>query len=917
MIDGLVKTIKVSAQVLAQNSTQVAAEKSGPWGAVVEEFWQLVDEIWMELVVVAVCLALLVARSIPSLDKGTVAMKQKRAPLAPKTAVAKLQPDGPADKGQCRPAQQETVQRQVRQLAATLADKSTDATALYQDLVATHGSQLRDFVSDDQARTLYLALISHAANTGRERLQGIIGDMQELGFPRNLAFYASVMKLYTTMQQYRDVLRIHDLMAKDGVEPDRMMYICLLNAAIACDESDKALQLFGTIVKLGVPSVRTYMTILRVHTKRGDWMAAAKLLTEMKDAGAKPDNLVLNHVLGLCVQVGQLPMAEEVAKTWWPLVDVVSCNILLKGCAQKADSGKAEALLQQMLKEGPEPNLISLNTVMDCSVRSLQLLSSPHDRRKARMLASAEKEPSDPDGVGSNPVLAVAKRPWELLDMIVERGLTPDRYTCSTLVKGMHLAGCSVVEIDRVVALLKRVGSHALQDDASTGSKGEHANSRLLEVLFNTLLDACVTAKDLDRMAEIFSLMRSFKAGVSAVTFGTLIKAFGQAGKLNRCLEVWEEMGRAQLRPTAVTYGCLIDACLRNDDLDEAMRAFERMPQDGVTPNAVIYTSLIRGFARAGQPLRALKFYREMRERSIDATTVTFNSVLDIIARQLSEPQKLTEVIEDMRVADVAPDVITYSILIKASCNAGKLDNALMLFDQLRDGGLAFDTVAFNTLLLACSKAGRISDAERLFEAMCRLNMTPTNVTISILVKMYGRARALDKAIAAARWMEREHNEAPNLFVYTCLIQACAQNGQVKRSWEIFNEMLRRGIEPDGITYGTMIHGCVYLNKFDCAMCLVRQAYLKAQPPAGRPESCPLELHLLQPQRVVPLQAEVLGALLASLRRKRQMPFSQELEDLMVEFHLPVPPEAKTPSSAERSPTIPSFMPAEVQLPPE
>ena len=30
----------------------------------------------------------------------------------------------------------------------------------------------------------------------------------------------------------------------------------------------------------------------------------------------------------------------------------------------------------------------------------------------------------------------VAKRPWELLEQLVENGLEPDRYTCSTIVKG-------------------------------------------------------------------------------------------------------------------------------------------------------------------------------------------------------------------------------------------------------------------------------------------------------------------------------------------------------------------------------------------------------------------------------------------------------------------------------------------------
>ena len=52
-----------------------------------------------------------------------------------------------------------------------------------------------------------------------------------------------------------------------------------------------------------------------------------------------------------------------------------------------------------------------------------------------------------------------------------------------------------------------------------------------------------------------------------------------------------------------------------------------------------------------------------------------------------------------MQVASVPAAAVTYSILIKASCNAKKVDIALSLFRQLRRFGLAFDEVAFNTLL--------------------------------------------------------------------------------------------------------------------------------------------------------------------------------------------------------------------------
>jgi pentatricopeptide repeat protein len=781
--------------------------------------------------------------------------------------------------------------KQVHSLLANLLSKvgrnSLEIFEKYQDLVHRRQVDLRHYVDGDaRARTMYIALISSTVHVASHQLSecfshsrgvwkwtsSLLADMRNFGFSRNLDFYSSIIKVHVNAQYLQEALLIYNEMRADGIELDNNANICLLNVSVALGDSNKALQFFDNLSLLGPVSVRTYMTVLRVYGKNKDWRGAAQILDRMKANGTPPDNLVLNTVLGLCVTVGQVDPAEKLFDRWHTVGDVVSCNIVLKGFTQQAKMAKAEVMLKRMLIEGPDPNLITFNTMMDCAVRAMQVMSSSNGNDKR------------PDTDAGSIESASLHRPWELLDKLMELGLEPDRYTCSTLVKGMHVAGCTVAEIDRAVSLIRSVGADALKTSGTTAAHGIDSNARLVEVLFNTLLDACVTVRDLDRMGEIFQMMQEFKVGVSAVTFGTLIKAFGQAGRLTRCHEVWEDMRSAGIKATIVTYGCYIDACIRNDDLFGAEELFELMVAQGVKPNAVVYTSLIRGFAQSKQPGKALEFYRRMRREGIEATCVTFNSILDVVARQLSEPAALQEVMDDMRNASIEPDLMTYSILLKANCSSGNIGGALTLFRQIRSHGLVFDQVAFNTLLQACSKADQIAEAEEVFDEMCRLGITPSNVTTSILVKMYGKAHMLDKAISINDRMEREYGRKPNLFVYTCLIQACVQNKHVRQSWDIFNRMLTAGVEPDAITYGTVIHGCVYLNRFAMAMSLVRHAYMlpqKADADAG--VEIPFAVDALPIKSPVALQIEVLQMLLAALRRKDQATLASELEIIIAE----------------------------------
>jgi len=677
-------------------------------------------------------------------------------------------------------------------------------------------------------------------------------------------------------------------MRAEGLAPDREACICLVHTASALGLGTRALFFFREASRFGKPSMRTCMTLLRVFKNSPHWEGAIGFLEDMKAAGTAPDALALNCVLGICVSAAQLQAAEGVLRRWEDIADVISCNILLKGYAQQADLPGAEALLQRMLRRGPEPNVF--NTLLDCAVREIRARRSSSGKRSGNGVHSSTCSSSGGSG-GGDGAAGLARRPWELLELLEQRGLQPDRYTCSTLVKGLHFAGCSGVELDRAVALLRRLGPEGLQVPAQCTGKGgpslasragvqECNNTRLLEVLFNTLLDACAGLQDLDRMARVFAMMEEFGVSISAVTLGTLIKAFGQAGRLGHCREVVQRMQSMGVAPTVVTYGCYIDACVRAGDICQAEEAFHSMKEAGVQPNAVVYTSLIRGFSQANQPSRALELYRTMQQDKVEATAMTFNTVLNVLAAQVSDPELLSDVVDTMRKAGIMPDAVTYSILIKAGCNAGRLDGALASLRELRGSSLTADGVAFNTLLLACSRAERISDAEEVFAEMRSSGVVPTHVTTSILVKMYGRAKMLDRAVEVSEQMERECGRRPNLHVYTCLIQACVQNNQVRRSWELFNKMLRAGIQPDAITYGTMIQGCICSNKLEVAMDLVRHAYLLPLPREA-PLNCgsaPLALGELEMQKPVPLQPKVLRLLLMALRRKTLSALASELE---------------------------------------
>lgn len=796
------------------------------------------------------------------LSKPVRSMKAVHKP--PSNAVPSKRPDEELDNGRAPPpASNNNTRRDNNARSFRQAMTCLERYAM----VCHQGVNLHERTTVSQAY-FYLNLIGCIIQVGEQKLPKLPGvdgtadwirqickDIRESGLPRSTEqnsppqFYTALMRQFANAKLWSEVLVFREELQTDGVEPDTNCLILFMNAAINVNEDALALQLFRSLALLEPPSQRTYMTVLRVYTKRKDWEGAISLIEEMESLGSPPDNLVLNQVLGLCAAAGQSDATEKLLNDWDSIIDVVSCNSVLKAYASTGALPAADALLKRMLSLGPAPNIITFNTMMDCSFRCLQCMTSGSNKTTGNMAS----------------IRATAGRPWELFDQLIEIGLEPDRYTCSTIVKGMHLSGGSSEEIDRAIALLKRLGPAELRTGTAvagsssrlvTSNGRPEGNARLVEVLFNTLLDICSSNQDIDRMVQIFELMQSFGVGVSSITFCTLIKAFGQSGKLNQCHDVWSQMLAAEIVPTVITYGCYIDACVRNKATVAALKVFHSMSDHSIKPNAVVYTSLIRGLASAGQPAQAFAMYRHMRAAGVEPTSVTFNSVLDMVARKLSDPAVLQEVLDDMKIAPSATsnepwtkpagrgsktDTTAYCILINASCKTGQLNNAIMIFRQLRDEGITFDQGTFNVLLLMCAKAGRQAVVEEIFSEMCKLGMTPTNSATTIVLKMFSRGKDLEKCFEVLNAVEQGQGEKPNVHVYTCVIAACIHfsckptrtqsawqnswgNG-LERALEVFERMLQNAW-PDAIAYDTTISGCIQRKKLDAAMNLVHHALM-------------------------------------------------------------------------------------------
>jgi hypothetical protein len=141
---------------------------------------------------------------------------------------------------------------------------------------------------------------------------------------------------------------------------------------------------------------------------------------------------------------------------------------------------------------------------------------------------------------------------------------------------------------------------------------------------------------------------------------------------------------------------------------------------------------------------------------------------------------------------------------------------------------------------------------------MERHGVVPSNFTLGILVKMWGRARQLEKAFDAVDSLTKKYNFAPNKEVLTCLISTCLSNHAADRAYEVFERLKQSSYGADKKAYQTMILGLVRMGRSRDAAALVEEAFgFRPGAPRGR-----------LPQ---PLETETLESLFRTLSQQKLM----------------------------------------------
>eukprot|EP00927_Polykrikos_kofoidii_P002714 TRINITY_DN11086_c1_g1_i7.p1 TRINITY_DN11086_c1_g1~~TRINITY_DN11086_c1_g1_i7.p1 ORF type:complete len:1555 (+),score=374.19 TRINITY_DN11086_c1_g1_i7:77-4741(+) len=598
----------------------------------------------------------------------------------------------------------------------------------------------------------------------------------------SLLVFSCAVKVLTASKSPERICALYEDDESETLVLDDALYGQLIKAAVHAGQLNLARKIFK---RSRNPDVQNYMSLIRACGQEGDVAQALELLGQLRERG-EADVSACNCALDVCVSTGDLQAARRLFDEMLSggQVDVVSFNILLKLCSSSGErdtfSADVDALVETMRRCGLKPNTATYNSILSGAM-----------------------------AVGD------FSRAWRTIGCMENCSGSIDAFTITILFRGYRRER-QVIDartFDRVMELLKR---HSVKID---------------DVLVNAALEACGCLRD---PAKLISALEMFEKGgwvaskqCAMHTRGLLIKAYGQSGLLDTARKVWSEATH-DVGASEQLYGQMIDVLVSNDCLDDALSLFEKMKhdhRDHITSRgfSVAYAMIIRGFAQRKECHRALRCYEEMKHNGVEIGVVVFNTLIDACSR-VGDIDAAASVFRDMLRVNCGPDLITYSTLIKGYCVRGEIDKAMELFALMRKKGITPDAIVFNSLLDGCAKKQMPAACERVMKEMEEASITPSNHSVSILVKLYGRCGDVDAAFRVFEEMPQKYGFKANVAVYTCLMSTCIGNGRLDLAMDLHARMIHEGTYPDEKTYSTLLRGALKVGVAENCSLLLRTA---------------------------------------------------------------------------------------------
>ncbi|KAF6166222.1 hypothetical protein GIB67_031006 [Kingdonia uniflora] len=620
---------------------------------------------------------------------------------------------------------------------------------------------------------------------------GVFEDMWGSGMvvPNEFTF-ASVLRACSGLEAFKFGCFVQTQIVKLGFEENLVLGSALVDFYSKCGCFDEAMKIFES-VKNG--DVVTWSTMIGSYVQAKKWSWALGLYLRMIGDGVRPNEFTFVAVLGACCFLGveyvrlihahvvlrgmkmnlvlktafvdmysKCNRVEDAANIFkqTPESDVLLWTAMITGYTNSSNFEGVVATLREMKTSGISPNAFTYAGILNTS-SSLTQLELGRQVHSHVIKVGVEGDVS----VGNGLVDMYMKCAITVVDALkaFEGIILPNVITWTSLIDGFAQRG------------LER---EAFQVFVEMQGVGVQPNF----VTLSGILQSCLTRKSLSQVREIHGfILKAPKEDSEITIWNALVDAYAGLGMLDNAWNVIYMMNHKDV----VTYTNLASGINQLGYHDMTLEIIGHMEANNVKIDGFSLAS----FLSASASLASMKLGKQLHCFSVKSGLQSWisvsNGLVDLYGK-CGNIQDARNVFMEIR----RPNVVSWNGLISGLASNGHFFAALLRFEDMTIAGIGPDKITFLVLLYACRHGGLVDKGVEYFHSMSETyGISPQFDHYVCLVDLLGRAGRLFEALDVIESIPF----SPGSLIFKTLLGSCRVHGNVS----IGEDMARRAIELD------------------------------------------------------------------------------------------------------------------------
>lgn len=471
--------------------------------------------------------------------------------------------------------------------------------------------------------------------------------------------------------------------------------------------------------------------------------------------GAHEDVFVMSFLVNVYAKCGNMEDARRVFDNM-PRRNVVAWTTLMVGYVQNSQPKQAIHVFQEMLNAGSYPSVYTLAVILNActSLQSLKLgdqfhafiikydvhfdtsvgnaLCSLYSKcRRLRYALKAFRRISNKNVISWTSAVSACGdngSPVKGLRLFVEmisEDIKPNEFTLTNVLSQC----CEIQSLEfgtQVRSLCVKFGYES----------NLHVRNSLLYLYLKC---GCI-----GEAQRLFNGMDD----VSLVTWNAMIAGHAQMIELtndnlsacqsgSEALKLFSKLNHLDMKPDLFTFSSVLSVCSRMMALEQGEQIHAQTMKTGFLSDVIVGSSLINMYNKCGSIERASKAFLEMSTRTM----------------------------------------ISWTSMITGFSQHGMSQQALHLFEDMILAGVRPNQITFVGVLAACSHAGMVTEALNYFEIMQKkYKIKPVMGHYACIIDMFVRLGRLQEALDFIRKMDYEPSES----IWSNLIAGCISHGNLE-----------------------------------------------------------------------------------------------------------------------------------------